>query len=320
MKSAEIQAVEYFLAKKPYFGDSKFGDKDAIVKLIGYQNRRYDKKLKCWGTTCLCEVHRLMASGTWWPRGIDRGWADIFYSLLSAAIVESTRAKQEASEQPPCPSPAAPQGPSRKERQKNEQERELGSVQSSEAELAQLKEMGAKAAMLHAATQWNELPGDLGSLGPRSGLSPAGRILRFVRLGRAKVRVMHALGSDLREAYQASDRLLIKKLNSLTAGFSIDSKKRPREATVETADFGDHLALPRAAECEDQCEHRAMRVPKSQQVPLPFPRGNCNVCCTEISIQFLECKCAQGWSVCKSCPGRIFHPTLQPCCHASQHV
>ena len=311
---AEEQAVIQYLDKKPYFGESSYKDKDEIKRLMGVNTCRFNKDLKCWGTVSLWDVLVLIKSGIWWPRGIDRSWGPILCCQLRKKLdAESkeheTRAENKSKK---ARSLVAYDGPSREEREKTEKERSLGFVENTHEELILLKNAGVKRTTIDASIEWEELPGRLGSLGPRCGISSAGRILRLFAFEHTRIRTCNPVGTDISKLTAESDRKLADELNALVGvTFTFTTKKKNHQYVNLLAD--DDVSSVVVNTTNDKSSF----VSKPWTNPPKLVRGTCRGCWKALDVQFLECACRDGWVVCRLCPeGRsIVHPAIQPCKH-----
>ena len=325
-QKAEEQAVVQYLGKKPYYGDSAFENKEQVKACMSARTFRFDKRLKLWGTVSLWEVSQLIKSGLWWPRGIDRGWGGVFKRQLHLALESESRewsAKAEEESSRAREKSVLPQtGPSKEEREQAEKERSREVLENTQEEVSFLKEVGLHTETIVASEAWEDTP--CGHLGPRAGISSAGRIIRFVKFGHTRIRITHPLDADLTDLYTESDKEIAKKLNSLVGGFT-ENRKKQEAATTSCFFFSSPVSgnkrAVRAVSDQYEAVHKVVSTGPWTNPP-KLAKGTCRMCWKSLDPQFLECKCRGGWIICRKCPAgsQILHPLVQPCSHVSQHV
>ena len=326
-QKAEEQAVIQYLKTKPYLGDSAYEQKDEVKAIMSPRAHRFEKNLKLWGTVSLSDVDALIKSGIWWPRGIDRSWGCILKRHLSLALLaESTEREVKAEEE----SAKARQnsiilemGPSREDRLQEEKERSRDVLPTTSEELAALENIGVASKTVAASATWEDLPGHMGHLGPRGGISTAGRLVSFIGFEHARLRVVHPLGTDLTTLYAQSSRELAEKLNSLVGkSWAVVRKTNNENRDVTQGVFRPAVCVNSRRRAFEHVVDNETIVSKPWTNPPKLAKGSCRKCWKALDVQFLECTCRGGWMVCRKCPegNQIVHPVAQPCCHVLKNV
>jgi len=346
---SEVKAAcASYIEHAPYMGDVKFKDKDRVKELCkgpgdhGWRMTVYDKDTKLWGSKYLPCVPTLIASGLWMPKGIRREWLGVLSQMAKAKSFfdeDTKRLKQEASVKETQDELEAQRRTALLEKRNNERKlREQNKLSSmvppTDAEIAAFEHMGFQASCVAFSIKHAE------TFGPMEGMSPEGRILRWVsiraREARAaafrETRAKWLTEDELSPYYHASQLECVRRLNMASDGLTddFDTNKRPRgsgkrrihkaqrrqQLTERGVDIGGDVAS-RGDEATTERPPTNRDDPSTPRRPLDASRGTsayfavCSVCQGMICAQFAECICTNGWVPCHEC--HSFVASHQPC-------
>jgi hypothetical protein len=361
---SETLAFRY-LENTPYYGDSDFSVKDDVKRLCTggsgdatWKSYRYDMENKRWGTNDLWALRRLLTSGIWVPP-VAEGNKGVFQALLAEvnariedkqqassdrAVAKSAALRDESmAEIAASSSSSAPAAKNTEQRNEAARARDLesGVLQSTPEELAQLYPLGLTDALVDASLRLEALTEELWHLGPKTGLSPAARILRLLRFKRIEVRANHPEVSFDEEAlaplYAASDQATTTALVAIIRNpESVASKaarhtaiRKKRSATKQAARDLEVLSVTN----DDATSGRRRKTtplppPPPPPTPTPvkivsrpfairFPAAPvCPVCGSTPMLQFMDCSCVgiPAWVSCLPC-GSLVNEVRKPCGH-----
>lgn len=168
---------------------ASFGEQDRELIRRLCKAPVYDGTRKLWGTKSVSQLEPLMNSRKWWPTGIREEWADAFEDAVrercraASAHAEAVSAvKHEVSIKAIEKAAAEANGGGggggvilnarQREERIRERERDALSIPPTPEEMARCAEMGITHAIVDASPIFGEL-------GPRTGLSREGRLLRW---------------------------------------------------------------------------------------------------------------------------------------------
>ena len=174
------QVCNEFLDREAMLGRSAYDDREIVKQLCGDKGVRvFDGDLRMWGTKSHEHLIKLMQSYLWTPFGVPEQWHDRLIELAgerAAALHLATEAanmvKREAATTV-SPEEAARLAAERERAQRAAQLREWYTAPT-EKELSEIKNLKLDDADFLNKTQ------SLTELGPIVGLSPEGRVLRWL--------------------------------------------------------------------------------------------------------------------------------------------
>jgi hypothetical protein len=336
----------YFDSSSGFYGESSFKDKDEIKRLAAFaenpRDRLYDPGRKLWGTRSFICVRRLIESGLWYPIGVDRNWKSQFMAELherindsgalasKRAIAKSEQLRNESMAQ----SGVDANGNkvlNAEERTKIQQERDRGVCPNDPREIELLQSIGFGVELLQSIPPLADSILGMGTaLGPSSGISLAGKVLRMIRHRHAAIRSEFACdysdsGAELyfdtgflKKKYDTSDKELVAYLQKLadTHGGVVPSdtastkKGPPKKASALDAVIKDDLGGKAVNSVvygttdgdkatENQCTTTTTTTSGGPLLLHPtdcapneaIDETVCLKCGTVITEQFLECSC-----------------------------
>jgi len=187
-----VAKVQAYLASPPYFGRSEIADKERIKELCGDGQRVWDKERKMWGTRLAGYLENLVNSGKWTPFGIEEEWLPRFVAaarertaqeLAHAEAVVNVKWENSNAEIREAQAAAEEGGTAHlnvEQRAAASKAREADElmIDATAEEVNACAQLGFGETAVVASRYWPEL-------GPRSGMSDEGRLLRWVELARS---------------------------------------------------------------------------------------------------------------------------------------
>lgn len=333
-----------YLGAPPYFGDSSFDVKEDVKRLCtggngqkSWKTYRYNTDTKQWGTNDLWALRRLLQSGIWTP-AVAAGNPAVHGAILAEVNARIDDNQKESSDhaaaesaalrEASLPSGSSAQTANQRDVAARKRALESGVLPSTPEEMKQLLPLGFTDALVESSLSLEILTKELRNLGPRTGISPAGRILRMLRLKRLEVRsnnpVLFFDAVALAPLYDASDRsaaaaliAVIRDPVSSETAISAETARKKRSAAEQTALYHPterEATLP--AVKSQRCNPTRATAPKPS-TPIRFPLASpCPICKKVPTLQFLDCTCidAPPWVNCTPC-GSLVNKLLRPCGH-----
>jgi len=351
----------------PWWGDSDFEHVETIKELCckgaTWKARCFRGKKKAertgnpeidtprWGTKDIVSLGHLLRSGIWTPLN-GPTTPQAFQALLKevgarAVVLEKQRAS--AAEKATVADDEDKQGPSvtaastvlnaeqRREKQK-ERAQEDAQIESTLADLNRLKALGIDPKLVANTISIGDFSSKLESLGPATGISAAGRIIRVMNFQRIRVRLTHPEiyfdSKKLEPLYLASDRFVADELLRFVrdpnrvklqiqedvkvrkkAKDKIESLQQAEALADQEPDAGgeDIMAADEVPTMYKSCKRAKHTVTTTSTTSAAErPPVNCGECLQVVHVQFLECFCSLQpgfgkWKICLQC-GNIVHP------------
>lgn len=376
------EAIEFLDSSgPPWWGDSSYDDVEKIKELCckgapdpPFKYRCYRGKRKAertgdpevdtprWGTKDIVSLHHLLQSGIWKLLGAPSN-AMAYQALLEevsrcAKTVEAerelARAKAEEEERrridEKCEKDLAAttqksgnvlNAEQRLEKQR-ERDREGASVHSTKDELDRLAALGMHPELVENTITMGDFSLDFEGLGPATGISAAGRILRVMRFQRTRVRVnnpeIYFDPAALEPLYVASDKrvaeeiiLSVRDPSRMERQLKAHSDKKARQLAKAEAAVQAQILAEQSQPMEVDAPPAGVEAVQTQPAPgaaktmtpavvnykgPPAP-VICGDCLQRVESQFLECsiQCSAKpgflpWRICPEC-NEIVHPKLR---------
>jgi hypothetical protein len=336
MGDAEMQACcEQYLSKKPFQGKVPvFEHKDEVKSLckgegpMGWKAARWDAENKLWGTTAIENIPRLLASNKWFPIGVQPAWYGYLSQTAKAKSFFKTEKHEEKlaviSDQNEKERVAALEA--RKKRQAAEEQRNKlkAMMASTDEEIEKMAKMGFADGVPEYALRLET------TFGPMAGLSPCGRVLRWIgfKLTEARVKAYYDTGAhwlspeELEPYYRSAEARWVKALNDAAkrGDNQFDdflAKKRSNTGSIKRKTYDD----PETGAVADTTHHMEVDTAVIENVKKPPAKvtpssanygAYCNTCSGSISNQFPDCYCSGPvWSPCHDC--KMYVARHQPC-------
>lgn len=191
---AEAQ-VRAYLDSPPYYGRCGKADNERLKQLCGDGLGRlmWQKERKLWGTKAPDRIEPLVNTGRWKPFGLDEEWLPYLIVLANrraedaSAHAEAVAAvKRDASlraivEEAAAAGGAPPLNVEQRAAASEAREADASMAPATAAEVASCARLGFAEETIYRSRKWPEL-------GPRSGMSDEGRLLRHVAIVESDVR------------------------------------------------------------------------------------------------------------------------------------
>ena len=194
-----------YLDRDVMLGTSAFQDREAVKQLCGDGTRVFDQISKLWGTKSCQHLPQMINSYLWAPYGVPDFWVDRLLELAAArttalhkkAEVTNAEKRQETTISPEEAARVAA------ERAKGERAARIRAwhIEPTEEECARIKFFGLD------NYNWLEQTQSMNELGPISGISVEGRVLRWIE----------AEGYGAQVAYESDARFFDKVLMAKVA-------------------------------------------------------------------------------------------------------
>jgi hypothetical protein len=339
MANAEMHTCcEKYLSKRPFQGKVPvFEHKEEVKELckgegpMGWKAARWDADNKLWGTTEVANIPRLLASGKWHPVGIQSHWYGCLSQMAKAMGYFKQQVKTEKHEEKLAAINEQNEKErvvaleARKKRQAEEEERNKlkAMIASTDKEIQKMAAMGFDDAVPNYALRLET------TFGPVAGMSPCGRVLRWMgfKMVEARMKAYQETGAqwltpeELQPYYDSAQAWWVKALNEAakrgdnvfddplaskrTTTGSIKRKTYEDPETGTAADNTHHMEV-------DTAVTHVVKKPSAKITPSAANFGAyCNTCHGTISNQFAECMCSTGWVPCYDC--QMYVAPHQPC-------
>ena len=303
-----------------------FSNKDAVKELckgpgeMGGKMIVWDGETKMWGTKFLPNVSRLIASGMWQPKGIPVEWNGVLSQMCKAKSFfddETKRVKQESKSKETSQKLDAERQAALEERKRRDQEQQQRNklkamLEPTEKEMASIADLGVTSDAVAFAMRLEA------TFGPVAGMSPEGRVLRWMgfKFTEARVKAYSELGArwlteeDLFPYYMSTSQYWANALNEAAKRNDTlfdehyPGKKTGASRKKNKRDYKDVYSGDAATPMQIDAPRSATFNSKPISNHTPSSAGYVSVCETcqgVINCQFPECLCTQSWLPCHGC-------------------
>ena len=202
IEDRSIAKIDAFLKSPPYFGRSNIEHKDRIKELCGDGHRSWDRERKLWGTLLVENLENLIKSGKWTPFGIEESWLPSFVEAVRERVAQQQQQQlQQQQKQQQKLDQAKEAHSNAVQKSQKARVRELDDlvIPAVDEEVDECKRLGLVEKTISSSRYWPEL-------GPRSGNSDEGRLLRWVQI--VKTDLIYEFEREP-EVFWNSDRLRV---------------------------------------------------------------------------------------------------------------